>query len=206
MVEVHKHITGAHVPLNQPLFDLDGKIIPPYSNPHLLTVLVQTEVSWWDETHPDTKIGTDKSKKVKNEEVQVRFPQDKNGKIVSKNEEGEYSKDNDVRMRVKYHDNIRFSLGVATVERLDGEVEGRRCEMIDYTGKVVISGTEEVKRIKDKIRKMKSLTSNRQPWVVTNKPPDYNPTISGSMTQFISLSRLTKKLQKIWREKRGLGL
>ena len=70
----------------------------------------------------------------------MRFPRDKNGKIVSKNEEGEYSKDNNVRMRVKYHNNMRFSLGVATVERLDGEVEGRRCELIDYTGKVVISG------------------------------------------------------------------
>ena len=67
VVEVHKHITGAHVPLNQPLFDLDGKIIPPYFDPRLLTALVQTEVSWWDKTHPGTKIGTDKSKKVKNE-------------------------------------------------------------------------------------------------------------------------------------------
>ena len=73
MVEVHTHITGSDVPLDQPLLDSDGNIIPPYFDSCLLTVLKRTEVSWWDKTHPDTKIGTDKSKKVKNEEVKVRF-------------------------------------------------------------------------------------------------------------------------------------
>ena len=73
MVEVHTHITGSDVPLDQPLIDPDGNIIPSYFDPRLLTVLKRTEVSWWDETRPDTKIGTDKIKKVKNEEVQVIF-------------------------------------------------------------------------------------------------------------------------------------
>ena len=58
----------------------------------------------------------------------MRFPPNKNRRIVGKSEEGEYSKDNDVRMRVKYHDKMRFDLGVAMVELLDGTVEGRRCD------------------------------------------------------------------------------
>ena len=77
----------------------------------------------------------------------MRFPQNKNGRIVGKSEEGEYSKDNVVHMRMKYHNQMRFALGVAMVELLDGTVEGRRCELIDYTGKVVISRAEEAKRI-----------------------------------------------------------
>ena len=104
----------------------------------------------------------------------MRFHRNKNGRIVGKNEEGEYNKDNDVSMCVKYHDELRFALGVATVEMLDGEFEGRRCEMIDYTRKGVISGAEEEKRIKDKIQQVKTLTGNQKPWVITNAPPGYN--------------------------------
>ena len=133
MVEVHTHITEADVPLDQPLLDPNGNIILPYFDPCLLTVLKRTEVAWWDKTHPDTKIGTDKSKKVKNEEVQVRFPWNKNERIVSNSEEGEYSKDNDVRMRMKYYNEIQFALGVAMVEIQDGTIDRRRRELIDYT-------------------------------------------------------------------------
>ena len=61
----------------------------------------------------------------------MRFPRDKNGKIVSKNEEGEYSKDNDVRMRVKYHDKMQISKksedsdGVITVKEVISDIEGQ---------------------------------------------------------------------------------
>ena len=40
------------------------------------------------------------------EEVQVRFPWNKNEIIVDKGEKVEYDKDNNVRMRMKYHDKM----------------------------------------------------------------------------------------------------
>ena len=49
-----------------------------------------------------------------------------------------------------YHDGMRFALGVATVERLDGEVEGRRCELIDYTEKIVYQGQKKKRGFKTK--------------------------------------------------------
>ena len=59
-----------------------GKSSPPFFDPRLLTSIIPTEIAWWDETHPDTKIGMDKSNKVNNEEVQVRFPRNKDEKMA----------------------------------------------------------------------------------------------------------------------------
>ena len=67
-------------------------------------------------------------------------------------------------MRVKYKDEMRFALGVAlTQKEKDGPVEGKRCAMVDYTGKVIIPEKEENRRIKEEIKRVKSLTSRREP-------------------------------------------
>ena len=88
------------------------------------------------------------------------FPRDKNGRIAGKDKKGEYSTNVDVSMRVKCHDKMRFAPSVAMVKMLDGNVEGKRCELIDYTGKVVISRPEEEKIIQDEILRVKALTSS----------------------------------------------
>ena len=91
-------------------------------------------VAWWDETHLDVKVGFKRHKKVKNVQVFVRFPRDSSGRAVGEYEESTYSDDTEKIMKCKYTDEMCFALGVAIVITKNGTREGRRCEMIDYTG------------------------------------------------------------------------
>ena len=50
----------------------------------------------------------------------------------------------------EYSDEMRFAFGVAVVENLDGTREGRCCEMIDYTGKTIVSHNDYKKNKKRK--------------------------------------------------------
>ena len=59
---MHPHITGADVPHEDPLYDLDSKVIPDYFDPMELTGLQREATSWFDETYPDVNIGTEKIK------------------------------------------------------------------------------------------------------------------------------------------------
>jgi hypothetical protein len=99
----------------------------------------------WDETHPKGKLGTGKTKVVKAEDVQVRFPRDENGNVDVEN--GKYSDNTEKVMQAKYTDEVRLCLGVATVRLPDGSREGRRCDLIDYTGRVIVSPDKERTRI-----------------------------------------------------------
>ena len=56
------------------LYDIYGNVIPPCFDPRRLTRLELEQIAWWDETHPNLKIGTVTNKAVNNERVQVRFP------------------------------------------------------------------------------------------------------------------------------------
>ena len=64
-------------------------------------------------------------------------------------------------MSVKYSDEMRFAFGVAVVEKLDGTIEGRRCEMIDYTGKILVSHNDYKKKQKEEIYQVKALTGKK---------------------------------------------
>ena len=70
----------------------------------------------------------------------MRFPR-ANGKVVP--EGGKYSEHKEAKMRVKYKDKMRFALGVAQIKQDDGTIEGRRCPIIDYTGRIIVSAKEE---------------------------------------------------------------
>ena len=48
---------------------------------------------------------------------------------------------------LKYDDEICICLGVASVKMPCGKIEGRRAELIDYTGKVIIPKEELNKKI-----------------------------------------------------------
>ena len=79
-------------------------------------------------------------------------------------------------VKVKYSDEVRLCLGVAAVKMMDGRIIGKRCQAIDYTGKVIISPEEEEKRIRNEIQRVKGLKGNRPPWIQKSYPPDYDPT------------------------------
>ena len=56
---------------------------------------------------------------------------------------------------MKYDDEIRLCLGVALVRMPCCTIVGKRAELIDYTGKVLISEDEKNSRIKAEIEKVK---------------------------------------------------
>ena len=68
------------------------------------------------------------------------------------------------KMTVKCKDKMCFSLGFVAIKKDDGTIEGRRCRMIDYTGRVVVSAKEENQQIKKEVNRVKRVTSKRAPW------------------------------------------
>ena len=95
--------------------------------------------------------------------------------VLMLQQNGNYSTDREKMVRVKYSDEVRLCLGVAAVE-MNGGITGKRCQAIDYTGKVIISPEEEEKRIRNEIQRVKGLKGNRPPWIQKSYPPDYDPT------------------------------
>ena len=61
---MHPYIPGADVLLEEPLYDLDSKVVPDYSYPRKITALQRKSTSWFDGKHPDINIGTEKNKTV----------------------------------------------------------------------------------------------------------------------------------------------
>ena len=90
VVQVHPYTNGADVPLDKPLYDPDGNVIPDWFDPRKLTGLSRTGTAWFDETHLDVQVRTEKNKTFGNGQVQVRFPR-KDGQVVS--EGGKYSEE-----------------------------------------------------------------------------------------------------------------
>ena len=96
------------------------------------------QVVWWDETHRKCLIGGLSATK----DVYLSFPRDSNGKLKVKG--GKYSDKKVSRLNVKYEKECRMGLGCAVVAPLDPDgrdlpVEGRRANLFDYSGKVLIS-------------------------------------------------------------------
>ena len=79
VVELYTHIIGANVPINQPLFDPDGNRIPVYFDPRKLTGLEREKIGWWDKTHPDVCIGSEKKKRCNQKRLKLDFQEIKTG-------------------------------------------------------------------------------------------------------------------------------
>ena len=62
VIQVHPHITGAEVPIDKPLFDLDGRVIPTYFDPRKLLGLSRFAMGWFNKTHPDVIVGSGKTR------------------------------------------------------------------------------------------------------------------------------------------------
>ena len=59
-----------------------------------------------------------------------------------------YTKPREKVVSVKYDDEIHICMGVASVKMPCEKIEGRRTELIDYTGKVITSEEESNKKFK----------------------------------------------------------
>ena len=51
-------------------------------------------------------------------------------------------------MKVKYEREFRFCLGVAMVKKLNGVVEGRRCDPYNYTGRTINTESKWQQKVK----------------------------------------------------------
>ena len=127
------------------------------------------QVVWWDETHRKCLIGGLSATK----DVYLSFPRDKEGKL--KVVGGEYSNKKISRLNVKYEKECRMGLGCAVVAPLDPDgktlpPEGRRANLFDYSGKVIISLSdfEKMKAIEfSRVRK-----SGPSKWVTATSNSD----------------------------------
>ena len=188
---------------NTKIYDLDGIEILECFDPRKLTKFHIAGTVWWDETHPDCKIGTAKNKRDRGIQVQVRFPRNKDGDVDVKN--GTYSDKLECKMRVKYSEEIRICLGVAIVELHDGTREGRRCKMIDYTGKIILCAEEYESRVQKEIKRVKKLTGDRAPWVVKNIPDGYDDSLVWEQDPLSRLVGVTKGVAKSLLENKGIA-
>ena len=121
------------------------------------------QVVWWDETHRKCLIGGLSSSK----DYHIEFPRDEEGKVDIN---GKYSEKKLSRLNVKYEKECRMGLGCAMVAPLDrdGCVEqsvGRRCNLFDYTSKVLISLLDYKKMKLIEISRVKRCTSASTKWI-----------------------------------------
>ena len=122
-----------------------------------------TQVVWWDETHRKCLIGGLSASK----DYAVLFPRSQDGNIDLEN--GSYSNKKITRLNVKYEKEARLGLGCAMVAPLDQDGSvlpcvGRRCNLFDYSTKVIISLDDYEKKIKTEISRVKKASSSSN-WV-----------------------------------------
>ena len=81
-------------------------------------------------------------------------------------ERGVYNTNNQPkRSTFKYEQEGRFCLGVVKVEGQEGTIIGKRCPVFDYTEKKIVTINAYKKEIRNKLERIRKLTSSSSPWV-----------------------------------------
>ena len=127
--------------------------------------LETTQIAFWDETHKKEAIGSAGHDGV-SARMQVQFKRDAEGRLDAN---GTLADAKSI-ICVKYSDESRFSFGVAKVCRADGEIEGRRCEAFNYTGKWLHTIKSFAEKRAQEIARVKSLPGHGAPWVTGRRP------------------------------------
>ena len=112
---------------------------------------------------------------------------------IFNNSSSDYAEPSKTLVSFKYKDKIRLCLGVASVKMPCGTVVGKRADLIDYTGKVVISEEEEIKKMQSEIEKVKK--NGEKKWITYAYPSDYN---SNSIFDLDSLFVLKQIGTAVW--------
>ena len=153
--------------------DIRGYLKIPYSspipdafNPSVLPHITRCQIVYFDEMHIEQHGGP-----ITSDGNQVRFPRNPDGTF---NRSGSYG-DTLYCATYKYPNQARFCLGVAKVMKLDGTVEGRRCNVFDYTSKKVVTIKDYELAVKQEIKRVKNLSTKSliSPWIVDTRPVDY---------------------------------
>ena len=122
--------------------------------------LETTQIAFWDETHKKAVIGGAGHDGVSTR-MQVQFKRDAEGQL---NANGTLTNAKRI-LCLKYSDESRFFFGVAKVCRADGEIEGRRCEAFNYTGKWLHTIKSFAEKRAQEIARVKLLPGHGAPWV-----------------------------------------
>ena len=141
--------------------------LPPKFDPELLGKFELDQIVWWDETHRKCLIGGITSTR----DLCLQFKRDKQGKLDHRN--GEYSKVEIKKLNCKYEDEGRFGLGCAMVTPIDQDGNylpqvGKRCQLFDYSGKLLVSQDDFNLRMEQEFRRVKSLSGTSNHYWIEN--------------------------------------
>jgi hypothetical protein len=126
-----------------------------------MTSLSMYQIVWWDESHQVCKLVTDGNGK----KTQVCFRRDPAGKL----DPSGTLKDPHKELRVKYEKEVRLGLGCAAMKcRSTDLIEGKRCKVFCYSGKVVLSIKDYMDKQKVELKRFKALKGNNF-WVVDRR-------------------------------------
>ena len=126
------------------------------------------------------------------------FARDTNGRHLALEDGGTYARER-ITCNVKYETKTRGLFGVGIKKHADGRIEGVRCEVLDYTGKRVDTISSWEKLVGLEIKRVKALTGEGAPWVVSCRPA--NVLYKGDAT-----SRLTGAGMHMETRLRGVGI
>ena len=125
--------------------------------------IVITQIAFWDETHKKVIRG---AVNTGGTAICVKFKRDANGKLDSEN--GTYA-DDSTRLKMKYPEEIRLSLGVAQVELPNGAIEGRRAAAYVYSAAIILSLSDTRKKEREKVLELKNSVIDSNVWVLNRR-------------------------------------
>ena len=135
-------------------------LIPKCFDPDQLTSIHLAYLAWYDEIHikqeGDTRMW---------DNIKIHFPHEPSVKYEP---ESNLIVDEDFRAAYNYAGEAHFCFGCAKVHHLYSTLVGLKCKVFDYSGKRIASINEQNLKIREEIKRVKSLKSNNSHWVVNN--------------------------------------
>lgn len=143
----------------------NGQVAPCFDEQALEPYMLNLhEIAWWDETHRKCTIGSETCQAGR--QLQLKFMRNEFGQVDLEN--GTYSDDDKVMMNVKFPEEVRMCLGVATVIDHNGNEVGVMLEPFDYSGKIVLTIKDYNHKIDCEIDRIRKLKGGKQAgWIVT---------------------------------------
>ena len=138
-----------------------------------LNCLDKDQAAWWDETHRSCNPGAGGIAGGARTTF-LRFHRDENGRL---DPNGTLSDSEKTFVNCKYTEEVRLSLGCATVTPVDATTgaklprEGRRCIPFDYSAKTILTIKDYKGKQQKEMSRVKGLTGHGGGWV--QKPPGW---------------------------------
>ena len=137
--------------------EVEIRHVPSCYDKSQLLSLASTQLVFFDEVHVKHVCGPPSTSR--SNECNIVFPINEEGKGYV--ETGVYNTNNQPkRATFKYEQEGRFCLSVAKVEGQYGSIIGKRCPVFDYTEKKIITINAYNKEIRNKLERIRKLTSS----------------------------------------------